>query len=160
MEGCREYNAAAVRRKPGRPAAATVLALLLAAPAAARAAEDEARPVADAAAITALLHDHTFYGTYVDSNRPWMEYYSPDGRSAFWVDGCVYRGRWWADGEQACFAYPELSARDPSCFTVAQRGAAFEFSAAAGGMLVARADRTAQGNPEHLPLDAGECIGM
>ena len=133
--------------------------LLLAPAGAALGAEDEARPVGDAAALTALLHDHTFYGTYVGTKRPWMEYYAPDGRSAFWVDGCVYRGRWWAAGDQACFEYPELSAGEPSCFTVAQRGTAYEFSAP-GGPPVALADRTAAGNAERLPLDAGECIGM
>jgi hypothetical protein len=159
--GWREYNAPPPRRKPERRAARLLaLALLLSVPAAARAAEDEAQPIGDAAAITAALHDRTFYGTYVDSKRPWMEYYAPDGRSAFWVDGCVYRGRWWAEGDQACFAYPELSAGEPSCFSVARRGTAYEFSAPGARAVEARADRTADGNAEHLPLDAGECIGM
>jgi hypothetical protein len=159
--GGRDYSAPAARRKPRRPAAAAALAvLLLASAGAARAADDAPQPVGDAAAITALLHDHTFYGTYVGNKRPWMEYYAPDGRSAFWVDGCVYRGRWWASGDQACFAYPELSGGDPSCFSVAKHGTAYEFSAPGGDPLVAIADRTAAGNAEHLPLDAGECIGM
>jgi hypothetical protein len=147
-------------RKPGWRAAALALALF---GAIATAAAGEPEPVTDAAAIADALRDRTFYGSYVTDGEPWTEYYAPDGRSAFAVRGCVYRGKWWAEGGQACFAYPELEGGDTSCFIMARHDDAFEFSvvrADGTSVLAARTHKIAAGNAEQLPLDAGACVGM
>ena len=155
-----DYSPPAGARKPAWRAAAAALALFAAI---ATAAAGEPEPVSDATAIADALRDRTFYGSYVTDGEPWTEYYSPDGRSAFAVRGCVYRGKWWAADGQACFAYPELEGGDTSCFTMARRDDAFEFSVVrADGtpVLAARTNKIAAGNAEHLPLDAGACVGM
>ena len=156
-----DYSPPRARRKPGwRAAAAAALALFAAA---ATAAAGEPEPVTDAKAIADALTDHTFYGTYVTDGEPWAEYYSPDGRSAFAVRGCIYRGKWWAKDGQACFAYPELEGGDTSCFTMARQDGDFDFSVVrADGttVLAARTHKIATGNADQLPLDAGACVGM
>ena len=125
-------------------------------------AAEDAAPITAEAEIAGLLRDHTIYGVYLGDGDPWIEYYAVDGRSAFAVNGCVYRGKWWVAAGRACFAYPELEGGRPSCFTVARRGEALEFSMEAyGGLLpTARTERIAEGNPEHLQLDVGACLGM
>jgi hypothetical protein len=155
-----DYSAPPRARKAAWRAAAVALALF-AAIASAAAAEPE--PLTDPAAIADSLRDRTFYGTYLADGEPWTEYYAPDGRSAFAVRGCVYRGKWWAAGGRACFAYPELGAGDTSCFAIARHDEAMEFSLdGADGMplAVARTRSIAAGTPEHLPLDVGACLGM
>lgn len=155
-----DYTPPTRRRKPAWRAAAAALAL---AGAIATATAGEPEPVTDAKAIADALRDRTFYGTYVTDGEPWTEYYSPDGRSAFAVRGCVYRGKWWADKERACFSYPELEGGDVSCFTMTRHDDAYEFSIdGADGMpvLAARTHSIAVGNPDKLPLDVGACVGM
>ena len=155
-----DYSPPAGRRKPGWRAAVLALALF---GAVATAAAGEPEPVSDASAITDALKDRTFYGSYVTDGEPWTEYYSPDGRSAFVVRGCVYRGKWWAEGGRACFAYPELEGGDTSCFTMARHDDGFEFSFVrpdGTAVLAARTNKIAAGNADRLPLDAGACVGM
>ena len=155
-----DYSPPAGRRKPAWWAATAALALF---GAIATAAAGEPEPVSDASAIADALRDRTFYGTYVTDGEPWTEYYSPDGRSAFAVRGCVYRGKWWAAGGRACFAYPELEGGDTSCFTMARHDDAYEFSvvgADGAPVLAARTNKIAAGNADQLPLDAGACVGM
>jgi hypothetical protein len=157
-----DYSPLPRARKPARRAVAIAVALaLLGAMASAAAAEPE--PLTGAAAIADSLRDRTFYGSYVADGEPWTEYYAPDGRSAFALRGCVYRGKWWAAGGRACFSYPELEAGDISCFAVARHDGAMEFSLdGADGLPVvaARTRSIAAGNAEHLPLDVGACLGM
>ena len=155
-----DYSRPPPGRKPAWRAAGIALALF--ATIAAAAAGDPV-PVTDATAIADALRERTFYGTYLGDGEPWTEYYAPDGRSAFAVRGCVYRGKWWAAGGKACFSYPELEAGDVSCFAIARHDDAVEFSIdGADGvpLLVARTRSIGAGNAEHLPLDVGACVGM
>ena len=155
-----DYSGLPPRRKPAWRAVAVALALF-AATAPAAAAEPE--PLTDPAAIADSLRDRTFYGTYRADGEPWTEYCAPDGRSAFAVRGCVYRGKWWAAAGRACFSYPELDAGNISCFAIARHDEAIEFAldgADGTPVIAARTRSIAAGNSEHLPLDVGACLGM
>ena len=157
-----DYSPPGRRRKPALGAwlAAVALTLLGSAPPA-RAADPT--PLTAEAVIVDSLSDRTFYGSYLPDGEPWTEYYAPDGRSAFAVRGCVYRGKWWAADGRACFSYPELDAGHVSCFAIARDdgGITFAVDGADGRTAVmARVSRIAKGNAEQLPLDAGACVGM
>ena len=161
-----DYSRLRPGRKPARArrrwrAAFAALALLAGA---ASAAAGDAVPLTDAADIAEALRDRTFSGAFLADGEPWTEYYAPDGRSAYAVRGCVFRGRWWAADGRACFAYPELEAGTTSCFAMARRDAAtidFSVDGADGKPVLVTRTRTIEaGNAGQLPLDAGACVGM
>jgi len=158
--GWANYSRPPPRRKPASWAAGLALALF---GAMAPAAAGDPVPVTDPAAIADALRDRTLYGTLRRRCEPWTEYYSPDGRSAFAVHGCVYRGKWWAADGKACFSYPELEAGDVSCFAMTGMTTFWNFSrdgADGGPVVVAKTRSIAAGNPDHMPLDVGACVGM
>src|SRR5215813_10723806 len=101
--------------------------LAAAAPAVSRA--DDMQPVGQRVAgddaLRTLLIGHTFYGLYVGGGR-WIEYYSPDGRSAYW-DGCTHDGRWWIANGHACFRYRGDVQNADYCWLVYQSGSEVDF---------------------------------
>ena len=72
------------------------------------------RPV-DAENLSDLLADRTFYGTYLDDEQRWIEYYSSDGRLLLDAGGRPKPGNWWVAGDEACFEY-EIGDPGPFCF--------------------------------------------
>jgi len=110
-------------------------------------------------ALQAALSDHTFYGRY-DGGIDWIEYYAPDGRSAYW-DGCTHDGSWWIDDDLVCFRYRGDAAGAAYCWMFYRRGEGYEFITPDDGYAPpGRAYTTAvvRGNREHLPLDTDDCV--
>lgn len=69
----------------------------------------------DSQGLTDLISDRTFYGTYLNNEKRWIEYYSSDGRLAYDGGGRPDFGSWWISDDEACFEY-ELSDPGPFCF--------------------------------------------
>jgi hypothetical protein len=112
-------------------------------------------------ALRTLLIGHTFYGLYVGGGR-WIEYYAPDGRSAYW-DGCTHDGRWWIADDHACFHYRGDVQNADYCWLVYQSGSEVDFIVPEGDPTgPARAYTTAirPGNSENLPLGADDCVSV
>jgi hypothetical protein len=139
-----------------------LLATLLIVPPARLAADEAAgtRILGDAA-LHAALSDHTFYGHY-EGGINWIEYYSPDGKSAYW-DGCTHDGRWWTVADLVCFRYRgDASGRD-YCWMLYRLDSQYEFLIPAGPESDAvRAFTTdiRAGNREQLPLDTDDCVSV
>jgi hypothetical protein len=129
----------------------------VAAPAAEPALSGE--PVVGEAALRATLVGRTFYGRY-DGGGPWIEYYAPDGRSAYW-DGCTHDGRWWIADDHVCFRYRGDVEDAEYCWRLYRTDSGIEFIGPDDGAAApARAYTTAirQGNSENLPLGADDCV--
>lgn len=126
------------------------------------AAEDEASETARITgeeALTALVADRTQYGDRSDGLSD-IEFHSGDGRSAYWYDGCLYRGVWWATEDALCYIYPTTTWPGPHCFTVERRDGQLTFVGSPGGpdALVISITANVPGNPENFPLDGeGNC---
>lgn len=139
-----------------------LLAMLLVAPSARLAADEAAgtRILGDAA-LRAALSDRTFYGRY-EGGINWIEYYSPDGRSAYW-DGCTHDGSWWTVADQVCFRYRgDASGRD-YCWSLYQLGSQYEFfmpPAPESDAVRAYTTDIRAGNRERLPLDTDDCVSV
>lgn len=142
-----------------------VLSALVLALAAGTAAAEEAQPQPDGrilgqSALTELVNDATLYGDRSDGTLD-IEYHHPDGRSAYWYEGCLYRGQWWADEQQLCYFYPTTSWPGPHCFAAeVWQGKLYMVGAgddALGQLTIEITERT-EGNSENFPLDAeGDC---
>ena len=137
------------------------IALLIAAalPALAVAQEPDGERILGEAALREALSGRTFYGRYEDG-IDWIEYYAPDGRSAYW-DGCTHDGDWWIDDDLVCFRYRGDAYGLEYCWMVYARGGQYEFFIPDDGVSgAARAYTTAvdEGNREHLPLDTDDCV--
>jgi len=136
-------------------------ALLLAAAPASGAGDEEAPQgqLTGQAALEALVADRTLYGVRSDGIQD-IEFHHPDGRSAYWYDGCLYRGQWWATEEMLCYLYPTTTWPGPHCF-IAERWQGRLYMLGVGGAvetLVIEITRQESGNSEAFPLDAeGEC---
>ena len=141
----------------------TLLLMLFAVASAALATEDRGTPadgrITGKAALERLVTDQTLYGVRSDGLSD-IEYHHPDGRSAYWYDGCLYRGQWWATEEMLCYLYPTTTWVGPHCFT-AERWAGQLYMVGVGGavgMLSIEITDVVAGNSEGFPLDAeGEC---
>jgi hypothetical protein len=142
-----------------RLAALLVVALLaMPAPDLAADAPDGTR-IAGEAELRRALSGRTFYGRYEDG-IDWIEYYAPNGRSAYW-DGCTHDGDWWIADGRACFRYRGDAPGRHYCWMVYRSGSQYEFFMPDDGISgPARAYTTAvrEGNREHLPLDADDCV--
>jgi len=143
-----------------RPLALPLLAILLT-PARLAADEVPGTRVLGDAALRAALSDQTFYGHY-EGGINWIEYYSPDGRSAYW-DGCTHDGRWWTVADQVCFRYRgDASGRD-YCWMLYRLGSQYEFlipAAPESDAVRAFTTDIRPGNREHLPLDTDDCVSV
>jgi len=113
------------------------------------------------AALRAALSDRTFYGRY-EGGINWIEYYAPDGRSAYW-DGCTHDGAWWITNDFVCFRYRgDASGRD-YCWMLYQLGSQYEFLMPADQTSAAVRAYTTDirpGNREHLPLGTDDCVSV
>lgn len=110
-----------------------------------------------------LIDGMTHYRTRIDGGVE-VEYQSPDGRSAYLLEGCLYRGEWWIEENIVCFRYPELSGSQQSCFWLRQAADGIEFwdtTVPEATQPTAVTDRTAAGNAENLALDGrGDCLDL
>jgi hypothetical protein len=112
-------------------------------------------------ALRAALSDRTFYGRY-EGGIDWIEYYAPDGRSAYW-DGCTHDGDWWIVDDLVCFRYRGDAYGLNYCWMMYEHGGQYEFFIPADqGSETVRAYTTAvrAGNREHLPLDTDDCVSV
>jgi len=118
--------------------------------------------IADRAKIQELLTDHTLYGRYA-GGQPWTEYHSPDGRTAYRENNCVYQGHWWIASGLVCFRYDAFNEGKPACFRLYRNGDRLDFDYDRGvGIWTLNAftvDRR-PGNPEKLPLQGQSCVGV
>jgi hypothetical protein len=140
---------------------ARLIALLIAAalPTLAVAQEPAGERIFGEQALREALSGRTFYGRYEDG-IDWIEYYAPDGRSAYW-DGCTHDGDWWIADDLVCFRYRGDAYGVDYCWMVYSRGGQYEFFMPDDGLSgPARAYTTAvgEGNRERLPLDADDCV--
>lgn len=113
------------------------------------------------AAIRQALSGRTFYGRY-DGGGDWIEYYAPDGRTAYW-DGCTHDGDWWIAEDFVCFHYRGDVQGLDYCWMLYRSADQYEFVMTDDGSAVpARAYTTAvrPGNREHLPLDTDDCVSV
>lgn len=139
-------------------AAAALIALLLLGPSA-EAEEDTAERVLGHDALETLVSGRTQYGDRSDGSSD-IEFHNSDGRSAYWYEGCLYRGIWWATEESLCYIYPTTSWPGPHCFLVERRNGALRFIGEPGDpdALVITITSNVPGNPENFPLDGeGNC---
>ena len=113
------------------------------------------------AALRAALADRTFYGRY-EGGINWIEYYTPDGRSAYW-DGCTHDGAWWIANDLVCFRYRgDASGRD-YCWMLYQEGSQYEFlmpTDPESDPVRAYTTDIRAGNREHLPLGTDDCVSV
>ena len=118
--------------------------------------------IEDRAEIEKLLTDHTLYGRYV-GGQPWTEYHSPDGRTAYRENNCVYQGHWWIASGLVCFRYDALNEGRPACFRLYHNGDRLDFDVEEGAgswTLNAYTLDRRPGNPEKLPLEGQACVGV
>ena len=122
----------------------------------------DAVAVFDPGEIKKILDDLTIYGRYVDGEN-WIEYHLPDGRTAYWENGCTYRGKWWLEQGQVCYAYPNYHDNAPNCFVLYRRPSGqiqFVTITDAGlAYLASFSLKTATGNDAGLPIGSGPCLG-
>ena len=123
----------------------------------------DAVAVFDPGEIKKILDDLTIYGRYVDGEN-WIEYHLPDGRTAYWENGCTYPGKWWMEQGQVCYAYPNYHNNSPSCFVLYRRPSGqiqFVTIPDAGlAYLASFSLKTATGNDAGLPIGSpGPCLG-
>jgi len=140
----------------------SVIAALLMVSAARLAADETAGTrVLGESALRAALSDRTFYGRYEDGIN-WIEYYTPDGRSAYW-DGCTHDGTWWLANDFVCFRYRGDAADRDYCWMLYQLGSQYEFlmpADQASDAVRAYTTDIRAGNREHLPLGTDDCVSV
>jgi hypothetical protein len=118
--------------------------------------------VSDKAAIEDLLKDHTLYGRYV-SGLAWSEYHSPDGRTAYRQNDCVYAGHWWVADGLVCFRYDAFNQGRPACFRLYRQGERLNFyypSLIGPWVLNAYSTDRRPGNPDKMPVEGQGCVGV
>jgi hypothetical protein len=118
--------------------------------------------VSDQAAIESLLKDQTLYGHYVNG-LAWSEYHSPDGRTAYRQNDCVYAGHWWVAGGLVCFRYDAFNWGRPACFRLYLKGDRLSFyypSLFGPWILNAYSTKRLPGNPEKMPVEGQSCVGV
>ncbi len=118
--------------------------------------------IEDPAEIRKLLADHTLYGHYA-GGQPWTEYHSPDGRTAYRENNCVYQGHWWVQSGLVCFRYDAFNDGQPACFRLYHNGERLDFDFDQGSgkwTLNAYTLDRKPGNPEKLPLQGQACVGV
>ena len=148
----------------GRLAAVCLLLLCLCLPAFAQESQDNppGERLTDKAMIEGLLKDHTVYGRY-STGPEWSEYHSPDGRTGYRENGCVYPGHWWVADGLVCFKYDAFNQGLPACFRLYREGEklSFYFRNSIGlWFLNAYSTDRKPGNPDNLPLGTHACVGV
>jgi len=111
------------------------------------------------AEIKRLLTDQTVYGRYTNG-QIWTEYQSPDGRTAYEENNCIYRGHWWIAGGEVCYRYEAMENGTIFCFRLYHNGPRLDFDyelAPGDWQLNAYSIDVTPGNPEKLPLEGEGC---
>ena len=110
-------------------------------------------------ALRTALSNRTYYGRY-EGGIDWIEYYAPDGRSAYW-DGCTHDGEWWIVDDLVCFRYRGDAHHLNYCWMMYRLDSQYEFLMPSSPAPV-RAYTTAvrDGNREHLPLGTDDCVSV
>ncbi len=140
---------------------AAIGVLLIASAARVAADETAGTRILGEAALRAALSDRTFYGRY-EGGINWIEYYTPDGRSAYW-DGCTHDGAWWIKNDFVCFRYRGDASDRDYCWMLYQLGSQYEFLMPAfqeSNAVRAYTTDIRPGNREHLPLDTDDCVSV
>jgi len=140
---------------------AAIAILLIVSAARVAANETAGTRVLGESALRAALSDRTFYGRY-EGGINWIEYYTPDGRSAYW-DGCTHDGAWWIAHDFVCFRYRGDASDRDYCWMLYQVGSQYEFLMPADQESDAVRAYTIDirpGNREHLPLDTDDCVSV
>jgi hypothetical protein len=110
-----------------------------------------------------LLKDQTLYGRYTPSGKPWAEYQSPDGRTAYREEDCTYAGHWWIQGELVCYRYDAFNEGRPACFGLFHRNGELAFYLPGPfGQWFLNAYTTDHrvGNPDKMPVQGQTCVGV
>ncbi len=118
--------------------------------------------VSDKAAIESLLKDQTVYGRYA-SGLAWSEYHSPDGRTAYRENDCVYAGHWWVADGLVCFRYDAFNGGRPACFRLYRRNDRLSFyypTRFGSWILNAYTIDRRPGNPDKMPVEGQSCVGV
>jgi hypothetical protein len=140
---------------------AAIGVLLIASAARVAADETAGTRILGEAALRAALSDRTFYGRY-EGGINWIEYYTPDGRSAYW-DGCTHDGAWWIKNDFVCFRYRGDASDRDYCWMLYQLGSQYEFLMPPfqeSNAVRAYTTDIRPGNREHLPLDTDDCVSV
>jgi hypothetical protein len=138
---------------------ALLIAMLL--PALVAAQEPAGERILGETALRQALAGRTFYGRY-DGGIDWIEYYAPDGRSAYW-DGCTHDGDWWIVEDLVCFRYRGDAYGLSYCWMMYRAGGQYEFlmpDDGVSGPIRAYTTAVREGNREHLPLDTDDCVSV
>ena len=144
-----------------RRLSAAIAVLLIVSAARVAADETAGTRILGEAALRAALSDRTFYGRY-EGGINWIEYYTPDGRSAYW-DGCTHDGAWWIKNDFVCFRYRGDASDRDYCWMLYQLGSQYEFLMPAeqeSDAVRAYTTDIRPGNREHLPLDTDDCVSV
>ncbi len=140
---------------------AAIGVLLIASAARVAADETAGTRILGEASLRAALSDRTFYGRY-EGGINWIEYYTPDGRSAYW-DGCTHDGAWWIKNDFVCFRYRGDASDRDYCWMLYQLGSQYEFLMPAfqeSNAVRAYTTDIRPGNREQLPLDTDDCVSV
>ena len=133
-----------------------------AAPPDAGAPPDDQR-VSQRAEIDKLLTDQTLYGRYSPGGKPWAEYQSPDGRTAYKEENCTYAGHWWIQDDLVCYRYDSFNQGKPACFALFRQKDQLSFYIPGlNGQWFLNAYTTDRqpGNPDQMPLEGQACVGV
>ena len=144
-----------------RRLSAAIAVLLIVSAARVAADETAGTRILGEAALRAALSDRTFYGRY-EGGINWIEYYTSDGRSAYW-DGCTHDGAWWIKNDFVCFRYRGDASDRDYCWMLYQLGSQYEFLMPPfqeSNAVRAYTTDIRPGNREHLPLDTDDCVSV
>lgn len=88
-------------------------------------AEDAGVAIAEPAALRSFVVGNTLYGATSmegEGAYKWSEYHCSNGRSIYVRGLEVFRGTWWLEGNEVCYAYDEIDPGEQFCFQVVPRG--------------------------------------
>jgi len=119
--------------------------------------------VSQRAEMEKLLTDQTFYGRYNPGGKPWAEYQSPDGRTAYKEENCTYAGHWWIQDDLVCYRYDSFNQGKPACFALFRQKDQLSFyipGLNGTWFLNAYTTERRSGNPDRMPVEGQACVGV
>ena len=119
--------------------------------------------VSQRAEIDKLLTDQTLYGRYSPGGKPWAEYQSPDGRTAYKEENCTYAGHWWVQDDLVCYRYDSFNQGKPACFALFHQKDQLSFyipGLNGEWFLNAYTTERRPGNPDRMPVEGQACVGV
>jgi hypothetical protein len=88
-------------------------------------AENAGVAITDPAILRSFLTGNTLYGANSRNGAvdfKWSEYHCANGRSIYVRGLEIYRGKWWLEGSEVCYAYNELDPGAHFCFRLFPQG--------------------------------------